>query len=1089
MPSPINPAQYIALQLSAFANAQTAIQMPVAMDGSQSFSVDGWIKLGGLCANASIFCKDGVFDFGVTGKALHLAIDGYPTVFSDLAKHPLTENDWRYVCATYKAGQVRLFIDGEFNVFQAISGTGKTSANPFQIGHTLQGSARCVRVYNTALTPDQVKANMYGDPDPTTIAAWFDFSQSPPVDKGSHQLPVTLEDGAAMAAKTPAANFTGTAYAQPIRDEQVNPGGLQSDPYTIQTWIYVNPGVSGTQTIFVNSDLETDAGMALYLEPTGDGTTYHVKSQRGSNENPSDTLTSTQSVAAGQWVNIANCFDGTTSSIFVNGAAAGSGPFGPIPMMQLESNLLLGAALSHGRPSASTSLQGYISRVDVWSRALTPTEISQYMNAVPNLDTAGLEAIYELMSAPARNLISGHPIGLADGAFLGAQITSLQSSALAKDAQVSDDTIPVFEQLDNVVIQDLRASIDFSKNFAAEPEVFQQAKAKELEDLSEHLSGKALNEAREKIGAAWDNAEHTLRNNPLDMPFLITRHVVENEHVMLWHKGETSRVIFRAPKTAYDDCTLWKAQLVFVIVGGIIDVLFGVRANLTDNALRLIVGKVLLNPRIASILALGTLMTAGQLFTMGGILYQSGLLKELARLVLNVGFWALLRMLAKLILKFLLPWAAAADFIASLVATAAVFITTYLSKPASCDPLPKVDIAGIMFNHSPATATTCAINIRKSFTEQVDVPEWVQKETNPAQAPAAYSIKDISGQTVTIKARFVIGDKTATSMSIQATGGGVLGAIDPITINFKNGVSDPEWVNLPLSHQTLAAGGVARNDIAWSWQFRPTTGGTWTNMQTTHHRIYSVLEMPSAPWKQANYPADTQAPWTDALDYACLWAAGTTTKDAAAAAITREVNQSLHLTYDMSAGASVYTRHNRAISQSVFLCTQFIDYLTSGTGRGATINCTDCATIVSTFANLIGCDLTQSRMQSHFGLNKIIAIGHTSFGYPGFGPGFSYHEVAWTGATSYTDPLYDACLQVDSGPNPWNWGTGITHTAELPIKMAFTTEPIHPTLPIAMPFTSASYRERLCANDAAGIGSCAPTGPWPDTASGRRPVQ
>ncbi|WP_339746385.1 LamG domain-containing protein [uncultured Maricaulis sp.] len=1088
MPTPLNPAQYIQLQLSAFANAQTSDQMPMAMDGSQPFSVDAWIKLGGLCANASIFCKDGVFDFGLTGQALHVAIDGYPAVYSDISKNALSEDEWRYVCVTYSGGQVRLFIDGEFNVFQAISGTGQTSANPFQIGHTLQGAARCVRVYNTPLTPDQVMANMYGEPDPATIAAWFDFTQSPPLDKGPHGYPISLKDGATMAAKTPAVSFGGTAYAQPIRDERVNPGGLQVDPYTIQAWVYLNPGELGTQAIFVNSDLETDSGMALYLAPADNGSGYEVKSQRGSNQNAVDTLASTQTVRAGAWANVATTYDGTSLTIYVNGVAVGSGAFGPIPTMQIDSNLLIGAALSHGRPSASTSLQGYISRVDVWSRALSAAEITQYMSALPDLAAANLAAIYEFMSPPARNMISGHPIGLADGAYLDAEVTKLAHGATAKDADAGID-IPEFEQLPADTLAKLRASIDFSALFKSHPDMLKTAKARELAELKAQLSGDALESARAKIGTAWDEAESRMRDAPLDLPFLVTRHVVNNEHVMLWHKGDTSRVIFRAPKAEFDDCTLWRAQLVFIIVGGVIDVMFGVRANLTDNALRYIVGKVLLNPRIASILALGTLMTAGQIFTMGGILYQSGMLKELARLVLNVGFWALLRMLVKLVLKFLLPWAAAADFIASLVATAAIFIATYLSKPSTCDSLPQVDIAGIMFNHSPANTATCALNIRKNYTQQVDVPEWVRKETSPAQAPAAYALKAIAGNTVTIKARFVIGDKTATQMQIQATGGGLLGAIDPVTINFKNSVSDPEWVTLPLNHQTLASAGVARTDTAWVWQYRPVSGGAWTTMQTTHHRIYTVLDVPTAPWKQANFPADTQAPWTDALDFACSWAAGTKTVDTAAAAITLQTNQHLGLTYDMSRGASVYTRADYSISQMVFLGTQFINFLTAGTGNGATINCTDCATIVATFANLVGCDLNESCMRSGFGLNQIIAIGHSAFGYPGFGPAFSYHEVAWTGATSYTDPLYDACLQVDSGPNPWNWGTGITHTPALPVKMVFTTEPISPTLPIPMPFTPASYRERLCSNDAAGIGKCVPTGPSTGTSAGRRAVQ
>jgi hypothetical protein len=97
--------------------------------------------------------------------------------------------------------------------------------------------------------------------------------------------------------------------------------------------------------------------------------------------------------------------------------------------------------------------------------------------------------------------------------------------------------------------------------------------------------------------------------------------------------------------------------------------------------------------------------------------------------------------------------------------------------------------------------------------------------------------------------------------------------------------------------------------------------------------------------------------------------------------------------------------------------------------------------------------------------------------------------VAWTSGGSFIDPLYDACLKVDSSNNPWNWtSTGPPHTPELPLKMTFTTQGVSPTLPIATPFTDSSYRERLAQNSAAGIGSCVPVGQVPNSNSGRRPV-
>jgi hypothetical protein len=250
-------------------------------------------------------------------------------------------------------------------------------------------------------------------------------------------------------------------------------------------------------------------------------------------------------------------------------------------------------------------------------------------------------------------------------------------------------------------------------------------------------------------------------------------------------------------------------------------------------------------------------------------------------------------------------------------------------------------------------------------------------------------------------------------------------------------------------------------------------------LQTTHHRIYIILEQPTLPWKQQPF-SDTQNPWTEALDYACTWAAGKQNRDDAASAITEAVNATLGLVYDNAAGASHYTSGGLAL----FELTQFLNYLKNGTGLGNIVNCTDCATITTTFSNLVGCDLHASKMGYSFALTPFRGIGAAGFGCPGFGCGFSFHEVAWKGAHGNADPLFDACLRVDGDSNPW----AAPYTEQFPVNIIFSTNPGAP-LPLAIPFNAQSYKERLCTNDAGGIGSCNPVGPWPSSSNGRRPVK
>ena len=398
----------------------------------------------------------------------------------------------------------------------------------------------------------------------------------------------------------------------------------------------------------------------------------------------------------------------------------------------------------------------------------------------------------------------------------------------------------------------------------------------------------------------------------------------------------------------------------------------------------------------------------------------------------------------------------------------------FYRKHCSCD----LKLVAISFNHDKNSLTADAMNVRRNFATAITAPEWTTGTTLATDSPAAYAIKETQGNKITIKAKFTIFPKKAKA-EIKADGGGVLGSIDPQLVTFLNGVSVPEFVSFDLSHQTIGADGIKLEDITWDWKFRCCGGAKWEPLQTTHHRIYIVLEEPTLAWKQQPFP-DTQNPWTEALDYACAWAAGTKNRDDAAAAITQQINANLGLAYDMAAGASHYTSNFLAI----FELTQFLAYLKNGTGLGPIVNCTDCATITTTFSNLVGCDLHASKMGSGFALTPIKGIGQPGFGCPNWGCSFSFHEVAWKGANGNPDPIFDACLRVDGDTNPW----AAPNVALLPVNIIFSTQPGAP-LPLAVPFNAQSYKERLCTNNANGIGKCNPIGPWPQSSNGRRPVK
>jgi hypothetical protein len=381
--------------------------------------------------------------------------------------------------------------------------------------------------------------------------------------------------------------------------------------------------------------------------------------------------------------------------------------------------------------------------------------------------------------------------------------------------------------------------------------------------------------------------------------------------------------------------------------------------------------------------------------------------------------------------------------------------------------LTMIQLESIAFNHDPSGASHDAINLRRNATQWVSVPEWQRGlAVNPEDSPAAYAVAQTAGNTVTIQAAFTCSDPSWTSAEIRAidnvvypgivfvqqpTGclawlvyvllpllralvGNVLGEAAARSVPLVNGASGP--VLFDLIHTRLDGASVGARTTEWRWQYRRTSEEPWTDIEITRHRIFTLLDLPTAPWQQAPYQqSNTQLPWTEALDYACQWALGARSPVEAGGGVTRGVNNlgPNLVTYDCPGGGSSW------YSGGGFDCTAFLERMKGGVGNGYYVNCSDCATFVSTFANALGCDLWQSRMGAgFFHLNPMLGIGSNTWqpcchGIDGWSDGFGYHEVAWTGACDSNEFVYDACLKVDGDADP----TSAPQTPLLPIHMKF----------------------------------------------------
>jgi hypothetical protein len=342
-------------------------------------------------------------------------------------------------------------------------------------------------------------------------------------------------------------------------------------------------------------------------------------------------------------------------------------------------------------------------------------------------------------------------------------------------------------------------------------------------------------------------------------------------------------------------------------------------------------------------------------------------------------------------------------------------------------------VLSIRFNHDGNDGNVHALNVRKNQTMPAMLPEWqagISVTWN--QSVAAYAGDAAKGKSVSVQAQFAQLGTVLPSCEIRAMAAGsdgspatlsgvpVLGSLESQTVSFDmRGASGV--ITFTTLNQRVFEAGIGANPVHWRWEARLDQSSPWLPFALTHHKIFTLLGPPAMPWTQAPFTAQNEAsPWTDVLEVACGWAAGATSQRTAIERITRAMNAlgGPLFEYDCPGGGA---SHYVTPATNYFDCSAFLERLDGGIGRGRLINCVDCATIVSTFANCVGCDLSQSRMGMNppfFLCNPILAIGSSNWETPCGLPGFFFHEVAWSGDCTAADQVSDACLEVDEDDNP-----------------------------------------------------------------------
>lgn len=163
----------------------------------------------------------------------------------------------------------------------------------------------------------------------------------------------------------------------------MNSPGIQTPPLTYSAWIRPAAGSTGPRTILAN-----------YNANVRPGPLFQVNNGVVSLHSGSQTVAATGTVNDGNWHHVAAVVTPTTTTIYVDGVARGTGPYTWVA--NSIDNLRIGARLLSNSPTAY--FQGSIDQIRIFNYALTPEQISVEAGTfvgtpsgpAPNADAAGI---------------------------------------------------------------------------------------------------------------------------------------------------------------------------------------------------------------------------------------------------------------------------------------------------------------------------------------------------------------------------------------------------------------------------------------------------------------------------------------------------------------------------------------------------------------------------------------------------------------------------------------------------------------------------------------------------------------------------
>jgi Concanavalin A-like lectin/glucanases superfamily len=361
-----------------------------ALQLTEAFTVEAWVKLQGLPTDDPIFFKETEADYSYA-MDVGFGNEGDPAGFLGgeelVGPSSIESNVWTHIAFTYDGSETRLFVDGEQVASEQVGPLATDSEGPLYIGcdgpawgDHFRGRIDEVRIYERALDEDEVDTDMES-PIQTTQqgpVAYYSFDEG----EGT-----TVEDltGDGHTATIHGAKWTthgryGDAlefdgadedYVSVPASEELD----QTEEFTVEAWVRPTEATS-LATILMKERSGGEPHYSWALK-------QHAERPRGYLMEEEGPEGEEGSLPLRVWTHLALTDDGAHTRLYVNGELVDTGPAIPV---EGDGEIRLG-----GDGIWGDWFTGRIDEVGIYNRALDDSEVVNDMGPHDLMSVATVE--------------------------------------------------------------------------------------------------------------------------------------------------------------------------------------------------------------------------------------------------------------------------------------------------------------------------------------------------------------------------------------------------------------------------------------------------------------------------------------------------------------------------------------------------------------------------------------------------------------------------------------------------------------------------------------------------------------------------